>query len=367
MTTNEDAPAVAENAEPVEASLALALDAVWTNLATASACLDRWHEADKPTAALPVTGPGSAFVGFLRMAAELSVLNGPKDAAVAEVREVMLPVADTYFGSLDGREEIVEGLAPRLVETLRHYAVVHSANDMAKKCPVFGIAADWTELHKGVMARDAAQLTDVELHTAMELLAMVRKWEEAGRSRLALMADLVCATWLSNFLFVVPEFLLPVPDLRSEKAKGGLAAYLVQRVLRVNPEIVLEMAAQTQDESISPLSLALSWVAIEWWVVHLGVVERSQAEEPGGGPLMLTMYERRLAREFLDAAVAWDDKGRPLVLSMDAAAGAWLVERRAWMPKKELAPLAHEHALELLLTNPLELVAPSAPVDPAAV
>ena len=361
MTTNEDAPAMAENAEPVEASLALALDAVWTNLASASGCLDRWHEAGKPTAALPVTGPGAAFVAFLRMAAELSVLNGPEDVAVAEVCDAMLPVAETYFGFVEERVELVEGLAPQLLAMLRHHAVASSANDLAKKCAVLGIAADWTELHAGVVARHRAapngkvQLADMEVFAAEELLGMVRRWDADGQPRVVLAADRACTEWLFNLTLLLPE------------ATPELAHDVAVMVLGNDPAEVQKMVAASRAGSLSKVCAAMMWTANEWWSLHTNVVDGASR---GDGPVVLSTTERRLARELIDAAVAWDDGGRPTVLPMDAAAGVWLAERRAWIPEDRSGPVAHEHALELLLTNPLELVppvAPAAPVDPAAV
>ncbi len=367
MTTNEDAPAVAENAEPVEASLALALDAVWSNLASASACLDRWHEADKPTAALPVTGPGAAFAGFLRMAAEQSVLNGPKDAAVAEVREVMLPIADTYFGLVVERVEIVEGLAPQLLAMLRHHAAVSAANDMAKKCPVFGIAADWTELHKGVMARQRAdpdgkvQLADMEVLAAEELLEMAALWAKEGRPMPPTEDDGDCGAWLVDHL----DWL---PLAGNDQMDPALALELL---LTDPADVALRAAAErAAGANQSSAASAMAGVAADWRCLHLDLIARADRARTDGSPLVLDELERRLAREFVEAAVLWDEGGRPEVHPADAAAGAWMAERRHWIPTSRVAPLAQDHALELLVTNPLDLAAPAAPaapVDPAAV
>ncbi len=363
MTTNEDAPAMAENAEPVEASLALALDAVWTNLASASGCLDRWHEAGKPTAALPVTGPGAAFVGFLRMAAELSVLRGPKDAAVAEVCEVMLPIADTYFGLVEEHVEIVEGLAPQLVETLRHYAVVHSANDMAKKCPIFGIAADWAELHVGVRARCAAvpesefELSDMEVYAAGELLQMAAKWAELGRPMPPFERDGDCGAWLVDHLDWLPL-----------AGQDQMAPELARELLLTNPADVGLRAASARALGPNPprAAHAISGLAADWRCLHVDVVERAEQARVDGGPLVMGKRDRQLAREFLESARDWHRAGRPTVHPADAAAGAWLAERLEWLEADPVA-LPQSQALELFLTNPLDLVAPAAPVDPAAV
>ncbi len=365
MTTNEDAPAVAENAEPVEASLALALDAVWTNLASASGCLDRWHEAGKPTAALPVTGPGAAFVGFLRMAAELSVLNGSEDAAVAEVRDAMLPVAETYFGSLEGRVELVEGLAPQLLSMLRHHAAVCAAQAMAEKCAVFGIAADWAELHLGVRARvrragvpeSEFELSDMEVYAAEELLQMAAKWAVLGRPMPPTEDDGDCGAWLLDHLDWLPL-----------AGQDQMAPELARELLLTNPADVALRAASTRALGPNPprAAHAISGLAADWRCLHVDVVERAEQARVDGGPLVMGKRDRRLAREFLESAKDWHRAGRPTVHPADAAAGAWLAERLDWAVKGEWM-LPQDRALELFLTNPLDLVAPAAPVDPAAV
>ncbi len=367
MTTNEDAPAVAESAEqaspkpPIEAELAVFVEGLGRRLVQAGDLVDQWHAEGQPTDNLPVTGRGASFAAFFRLAADRDVLLGPEDVALDELREALMQVMKEIHPI--GGAEFVAEVAPPMLAAIRDWDARERFRKTLEQCPIFGIAADWAELHVGVRARCAAvpegefELSDMEVYAAEELLQMAAKWAELGRPMPLTEDDGDCGAWLLDHLDWLPL-----------AGQDQMAPELARELLLTNPADVRLRAASARAVGpfASSAAMVMSGTAADWRSLHLDVVERAERARVDGSALVMGRMERRLAREFLESARDWHRAGRPTVHPADAAAGAWLAERLEWLEADPLA-LPQSQALELFLINPLDLAAPAAPVDPAAV
>ncbi len=367
MSSTEEAPAVAESAEqaslkpPIEAELAVFMEGLGRRLVKAGRLVDQWHEEGRPTDNLPVTGRGASFAAFFRLAADREMLLGPEDVALDELREALMQVVREVYPA--GGAELAVEMAPPMLAAIRDWDARETFRKTLEQCPIFGIAADWAELHVGVRARCAAvpegefELSDMEVYAAGELLQMAAKWAELGRPMPPTVNDADCGAWLVDHLDWLPL-----------AGQDQMAPELARELLLTNPADVRLRAASARALGPNPprAAHALSGLAADWRCLHLDVVERAEQARVDGGPLVMDKRDRRLAREFLESAGDWHRAGRPTVHPADAAAGAWLAERLDWAVEGEWM-LPQDRALELFLTNPLDLVAPAAPVDPAAV
>lgn len=106
----------------------------------------------------------------------------------------------------------------------------------------------------------------------------------------------------------------------------------------------------------------------DWAELHELVEARARRVE-GEAPFVLDLTECFLAEELLERARDWAEAGRPPALNPDdEVCIAWLADRIHWLPCREAGDvpedrtrasprptLRHDHALQLLLTDPVAL------------